>query len=326
MNLIEQAAKRLEELGRSGIDPSRTAEPVLDRRAGHADTPEKANLRSRDELLNRRAAAARAQAERELSADGAASAASSARIDLDLARLSASSIMTPDAPRSRLADEFRVIKRPLIENASRKGAGAIRNGNLIIVTSALPSEGKSFTAANLAMSIAMELDRTVLLVDADVARPSLPSMLGLPQRQGLLDLLLDDTLDVGDVLIKTNIATLSILTSGTPHPRATELLASEAMTRLLEEMAQRYPDRLIIFDSPPLLVTTEARVLASHMGQVVLVVQAERTAHADVMQALSTVEACPVKLMLLNKGRAATSGSYGYGYGYGYGYQHEYRS
>jgi exopolysaccharide/PEP-CTERM locus tyrosine autokinase len=172
------------------------------------------------------------------------------------------------------------------------------------------------------MSIAMELDRTVLLVDADVARPSLPSMLGLPPVQGLLDLLLDETLDVGDVLIKTNIATLSILSSGTPHPRATELLASEGMSRLLDEMAQRYPDRLIIFDSPPLLVTTEARVLASHMGQVVLVVQAEQTANADVMQALATIEACPIKLMMLNKGRAAAAGGYGYGYGYGYQYEH----
>jgi exopolysaccharide/PEP-CTERM locus tyrosine autokinase len=173
------------------------------------------------------------------------------------------------------------------------------------------------------MSIAMEMDRTVLLVDADVARPSLPSMLGLPPGQGLLDLLLDETLDVSDVLMKTNVETLSILPSGTPHARATELLASGAMKRLLDEMAQRYPDRLIIFDSPPLLVTTEARVLASHMGQVVLVVHAERTAHADVMQALSTIEACPIKLMMLNKGRAGVgSGNYGYGYGNGYHYEY----
>jgi exopolysaccharide/PEP-CTERM locus tyrosine autokinase len=250
--------------------------------------------------------------------------ARSRRVDLDLSQLQAASIMTPDAPRSRLADEFRVIKRPLIENASRRGAAAIRNANLIIVTSALPGEGKSFTAANLAMSIAMEMDRTVLLVDADVARPSLPTMLGLPPAQGLLDLLLDDTLDVSDVLMKTNVETLSILSSGTPHARATELLASEGMKRLLDEMAQRYSDRLIIFDSPPLLVTTEARVLASHMGQVLIVVQAEQTATADVTQALSTIEACPVKLMMLNKGRAGRSG--GYGYGYGYGYQYGYRT
>jgi len=149
-------------------------------------------------------------------------------------------------------------------------------------------------------------------------------MLGLPPARGLLDLLLDDTLDLSDVLMKTNVETLSILSSGTPHPRATELLASEAMKRLLEEMAQRYSDRLIIFDSPPLLVTTEARVLASHMGQVLLVVQAEQTASGDVTQALSTIEACPVKLMMLNKGRAGTAGDYGYGYGYGY--QYEYRT
>jgi protein-tyrosine kinase len=323
MNLIEQAAKRLEELERAGVNPIHRAEPSLEKRGAKPDIADKASSRPREDLLNRRAALARPQTDTETAvAEDVAPVAALNRIDLDLARLSASSIMTPDAPRSRLADEFRVIKRPLIENAAKKGTAGIKNGNLIIVTSALPGEGKSFTAANLAMSIAMELDRTVLLVDADVARPSLPTMLGLPARQGLLDLLLDETLDVGDVLMKTNIATLSILSSGTPHPRATELLASEAMIRLVAEMAQRYPDRLIIFDSPPLLVTTEARVLASHMGQVVLVVQAERTAHADVMQALSTVEACPIKLMMLNKGRTAASSSYGYGYGYGYQYGH----
>lgn len=325
MNLIEQAAKRLQELERAGVNPPHATEPTLARQSEAANPldPSTARARREPELRNLQPPQER-RADEELSHVEVDAIARSRRIDLDLSHLHAASIMTPDAPRSRLADEFRVIKRPLIENAARRGAATIRNGNLIIVTSALPGEGKSFTAANLAMSIAMEMDRTVLLVDADVARPSLPGMLGLPPCQGLLDLLLDDTLDVSDVLMKTNIETLSILSSGTPHPRATELLASEAMKRLLEEMAQRYSDRIIIFDSPPLLVTTEARVLASHMGQVLLVVQAEHTANADVTQALSTIEACPVKLMMLNKGRAATSGNYGYGYGYGY--QYEYRN
>jgi exopolysaccharide/PEP-CTERM locus tyrosine autokinase len=324
MNLIEQAAKRLEELERAGVRPHVT-EPTIGPSREKTDAVDPAAPRNRREPELRKL-----QPLHDVRPDShglepdLGGVPRSRRIDLDLSHLQAASIMTPDAPRSRLADEFRVIKRPLIENASRRGAAAIRNGNLIIVTSALPGEGKSFTAANLAMSIAMEMDRTVLLVDADVARPSLPAMLALPPAQGLLDLLLDDTLDVSDVLMKTNVETLSILSSGTPHPRATELLASEAMKRLLQEMAQRYSDRLIIFDSPPLLVTTEARVLASHMGQVLMVVQAEQTANADVMQALSTIESCPVKLMMLNKGRAAMSASYGYGYGYGY--QYEYRT
>jgi protein-tyrosine kinase len=321
MNLIEQAAKRLEELERAGVKAPQITEPTLAHQPNRSDGVDKAVARGRSEPELRNLPPLRDFPTRSEAADLDLEAAGrSRRVDLDLSQLHAAGIMTPDAPRSRLADEFRVIKRPLIENASR-GTG-IRNGNLIIVTSALPGEGKSFTAANLAMSIAMEMDRTVLLVDADVARPSLPRMLGLPPVQGLLDLLLDDTLDVSDVLMKTNVETLSILSSGTPHPRATELLASEAMKRLLEEMAQRYSDRLIIFDSPPLLVTTEARVLASHMGQVLMVVQAEQTASADVTQALNTIEACPIKLMMLNKGRAGMSGDYGYRYGYGYEYQY----
>ena len=125
---------------------------------------------------------------------------------------------------------------------------------------------------------------------------------------------------MSDVLMKTNIDKLTILPSGTPHARATELLASDAMRLLLEDISRRYADRIVIFDSPPLILTTEARVLATQMGQVVMVVQADKTLQADVQQALATIEACPVKMMLLNKVRAEGKGSYGYGYGYGHGY------
>ncbi len=133
-----------------------------------------------------------------------------------------------------------------------------------------------------------------------------------------MDALAGDVTDLSDVLLRTNIEKLTLLPAGMPHARATELLASEAMTQLLEQMANRYPDRIVIFDSPPLLVTTESRVLATHMGQIVMVVEAERTTHATVRQALATIENCPVKLMVLNKSRERGPGSY-YGYGYGYG-------
>lgn len=292
MSLIEQAAKRLEELRQAGVDipdappapVAREVAPVLPvTPAPVVDSP-----RSR-------------------------------HVTLDPEVLSASGIIRPDAPRSQQADEFRVIKRPLIANAMGKSAAPVTNGNLIMITSALPGEGKSFTAANLAMSIAMELDNTVMLVDADVSRPSLLRMLGLPPAPGLLDVLVDESIELPQVLLRTNIEKLSILPSGTQHERATELLASDAMVRLLGEMASRYSDRIIIFDSPPLLVTTEARVLASHMGQVVVVVKAESTTQGDVRHALAAIESCPVRLMLLNQSSAAPQGSYGYGYGYGYG-------
>jgi len=228
--------------------------------------------------------------------------------------------VTPNAPRAAIADQFRVIKRPLLANATGKGAAPVPNGNLIMVTSAMPGEGKSFTAVNLAMSIAMELDYRVLLVDADVSRPSLRKTLNLAAGPGLLDLLIDSKLQMADVLLRTNVDKLSLLLSGTPHPRATELLASDAMTVLIEELGQRYPDRIIIFDSPPLLLTTEARVLASHMGQILMVVHAEKTLRSQVLHALTTIDACPVKLLMLNQARGGDQDAYGYGYGYGFGY------
>jgi protein-tyrosine kinase len=247
----------------------------------------------------------------------------SQRIELDVPAMARAGIIAPNAARTPLADQFRVLKRPLIGNAMGKGASSIKRGNLIMVTSAVPGEGKSFTAANLAMSIAAELDHTVMLVDADVARPAIPRMLGFHAGPGLLDLL-QDRADMAGVLLRTNIEKLTILPSGTPHPRATELLASAAMSQLLDEIASRYPDRIVVFDSPPLLPTTESRVLAAQMGQVVIVVQADRTLQAHVEQALATIEACPVRLMVLNQARAAgrQTDQYGYGYGYGYGAHH----
>lgn len=245
-------------------------------------------------------------------------------IHIDLPRLAQLGMVTPDLPRSAIAEEFRLVKRPLLQNATASGPAAIANGSLIMVTSAMPGEGKSFTAINLAVSMAMELDYTVLLVDADVSRPSVLNRLGLPPERGLMDVLSGEVSDLGDVLLRTNIEKLSILPAGMPHSRATEMLASESMNRLLEQIANRYADRIVVFDSPPLLVTTEARVLATHMGQVVVVVEAESTTHGTIKQALATIESCPVKLMVLNKSRGHGVGSY-YGYGYGYGYGSEAR-
>lgn len=309
MSLIEQAAQRLEQLRQAGVDmPSppveSIAEPKVESAPAQVHRPEKSSPQAR------RAEPGVLQSPE---------MAISRRVELNLEALSAAGIIRPDAVRSQLADEYRVVKRPLIDNAMGKGAAPIKDGNLIMITSALPGEGKTFTAANLAMSIAMELDNTVMLVDADVARPSLLKVLGLPPARGLLDVLVDESIDLPQVLLRTNVEKLTILPSGTPHPRATELLASDAMVRLLEDMASRYSDRIIIFDSPPLLVTTEARTLASHMGQVVVVVKAEGTAYADVKHALATLEACPVKLMLLNQAKTSAQDAYGYGYGYGYG-------
>jgi receptor protein-tyrosine kinase len=186
-----------------------------------------------------------------------------------------------------------------------------------MVTSAVPNEGKSFVAINLALSMATEMDHTVLLVDGDVPASTVLQRLGLPPAKGIMDVLTDDELDLSDVLLETNIERLSLLPAGTPHPHATELLASAAMATLVSDLARRYPNRIVVFDSPPLLAAPEPRVLATHMGQIVLVVEADRTRRSLVQEALATVEACPVVMTVLNK--ASRSGAGGYGYGYGYG-------
>lgn len=237
----------------------------------------------------------------------------SRRFDLDLVKLAAGGFITPNAPRSQLANEFRVIKRPLLANSKAKSGAQQGRENLIMVTSASPGEGKSFTALNLAMSIAMELDNTVLLVDGDVAQPSLSRILDLPPTQGLIELLTDSRKSLQDVLLRTNVDKLTLLPAGAPHERNTELLASDAMSDLLDEIANRYPDRIIIFDSPPLLPTTESRVLATHMGQVVVVVEALKTTQQKLSQALSTIESCPVVMTMLNKAKGVGLGEY-YGY------------
>ncbi|HYD60381.1 MAG TPA: XrtA-associated tyrosine autokinase [Noviherbaspirillum sp.] len=235
------------------------------------------------------------------------------RLNIDLERLQKAGMVTPNGERTPVAEEFRFIKRPLIGKALQKGEGSIRNGNLIMVTSSLPGEGKTFCAINLAMSIAMEMDHTVLLVDADVARPSVLSTLGLHAEAGLMDLLRDDSLDMSDVMIKTNVQTLSILPAGNSQKNATELLASHSMKKLLDEIASRYPDRIVIFDSPPLLLTSEARVLAEQMGQIVMVVEAEKTTQNAVKDALRRIEACANINLVYNKGRTFVEpSSYGY--------------
>jgi receptor protein-tyrosine kinase len=128
---------------------------------------------------------------------------------------------------------------------------------MIMVTSAFPGEGKTFTAANLAMSIAMELDSRVLLVDGDVPNPALLPLLGLREARGLMDVLVSPDVALADVLLRTNVERLSLLPAGRHHRRATELLSSEAMARLIDEMSSRYPDRIVLWDAPPLLPTTE---------------------------------------------------------------------
>ncbi|WP_018141246.1 XrtA-associated tyrosine autokinase [Thioalkalivibrio sp. ALJ7] len=237
---------------------------------------------------------------------------------IDFAWLRKQGIVVPGEGRTSAAEEFRMMKRPLLNNAfGRHTAMKVPKGRLIMVTSALPGEGKTFTSTNLALSIAMEVDRTVLLVDSDVARPAIPRTMGFQADRGLMDVLTDPNLDIPDVLLRTNVEGLTVLPAGRPHGRSTEILASDAMMRLIDDLHERYDDRIILFDSPPLLATSEPGVLAHHMGQVVMVVDADTTPASSVERAMDQLQSCDVVLSMLN--RAAPSPGMGYAGGYYYG-------
>mgnify|MGYP001448653260 FL=1 len=242
---------------------------------------------------------------------------------LDLEQIRAAKLLVPDTQRSRIKEEYRHIKRPLLMNIDGKGATTSMHANLIAVTSARPGEGKTFTACNLALSIATERNRTVLLVDADVLRPSVTRTLGFEADYGLVDFLIDDQLELADVLVNTSIPSLTVLPAGSKHHLSAELLAGDNMRRLTAEMSQRYSDRIIIFDSPPLLATTEASILVSLMGQVIIVVEAERTPQSQVKEALTMLNPNQIIGFVLNKTRDVLTPNY---YGHGYGYQYAYNS
>jgi exopolysaccharide/PEP-CTERM locus tyrosine autokinase len=329
MSIIEEAAQRLAQLRKAGVDvPAREAgegSSLAEATKARAPTPERLaqalEAKCEPEMVESKPVATKPPALSKLGTTRMDSGRRSKAVEIDLQALAAAGYLTPEAQRSQLADDFRVVKRPIIRNAQGQAGTVVERANRVMVTSALPREGKSFVSLNLAMSIASEVDSTVLLVDADVANPSLMKRLRLQEGMGLLDLLTNKEMDVADVLLRTNVDKLTLLPAGTSDRRATEMLASSAMAELVEEMASRYPDRILVFDSPPLLATTEARVLATHMGQIVMVVEADQTTQVAVKQALETIENCPVVLMVLNKvAQSKVGGYYGYaGYGAGYG-------
>lgn len=242
--------------------------------------------------------------------------ARSRSLSVDLGTLRAQRIITPSEKTTMMTESFRRVKRHILANVSNPASGPRRN--LVMITSSLPGEGKTFCSVNLAISLAMEVDRTVMLVDADVENPCVPAALGIKEYmpRGFIDMIADPSLDVADVLYKTDLGKLTLLPAGSPHAHTTELLAGDATAQLLQQMAARYEDRIIIFDSAPLLVASESCALATHMGQIVLVVEAGRTTENTLKEALSRIESCNVAGVLLNKGPAST-GARQYGYGYG---------
>ena len=243
------------------------------------------------------------------------------QIAIDYERLRAMGFVVP-GDQSMIAEEIRLIKRPLLRNAFATDGRSRGHSHVIMVTSARPAEGKTFTAINLALSMASERDITVLLIDSDLAQPQVPAVLGFEADKGLADVLTDRATDMADVLIRTNIDNLSILPAGRDIPHANELFASARMAEFIDEVAKRYHDRMIIFDSPPLLARSEPSVLATHMGQVVFVVEAESTSESAVREALGLLGGHKNVGLVLNKVQSLYGGErFGQYYSKYYGYR-----
>jgi len=282
-------------------------------------TPTKEDIAYEEALAvaHRHAVTAETDPDGEAADADARAKATSQSAAIDMERLRSSGLVTSYSDRTQIAEEFRLIKRPLLIKAFADGPDAIDRGNLIMVTSSKPGEGKTFCAVSLAMSIALERDLTVLLIDADIAKPEVPSVLGVEAEKGLVDLIADDNLKLSDVLIRTDLGNLSILPAGRQHHLATELLASDKMEHFVNDIARRYPDRVIIFDSPPVLMSSIASVLAMHVGQTLFIVEAERTAQQSIDSALNLISSCKNISLLLNKvppvAKTERFGSY-YGY------------
>jgi len=304
VSIIERAVRRLKPA--EAEEAPRAAEILQESRPAPAIPP--TQDARREEEPNQRA----------VPLPRSASTTESPSDSIDLAGLEQAGMIVPDGKRTQVSEEFRVIKRTLLQNAKRRDPAAAPSANLIVVTSAFPDEGKTFSAINLAISMSLELDHSVLLVDADVAQPRRGDFLGLRPGKGLMDLLLDPGLSLKDTVIRTNVERLDVLLAGPPHRQANEILASESMSRLLDELAAQGPDRIVIFDAPPLLVTTEAGTLAHRAGQVVLVVEAGKTTQSALKSALAQLEGCRVFGLLNKSTRGLNQDVYGYSrYRYG---------
>ena len=220
----------------------------------------------------------------------------------------------PETSKDRqFADQYRRIKRPLIEKAL-SGDDAGGEPRIIVVTSAVPGDGKTFTSINLAFSMALERDISILLVDSDVAKHHITDIFGLRQRKGLLDALTDESLDPESLVVPTSTRGLAILPAGTRVEGTAELVSSNRMRHIVTTLCARNPRRILLLDSPPLLITNEGRSLVKIAGQVVLIVRAGETPRHAVQAAIDMVDEKQAGGVILNQVKVGfTEGYYGYG-------------
>jgi protein-tyrosine kinase len=240
------------------------------------------------------------------------------RIVVDPAQLRANGLLAADVEERRLAEQYRAVKRPLLRNADLRLDPPLPRGNLLMVASALPGEGKTFTCVNLCLSMARERDWTVVLVDGDCSKPHLTRLFAAENEPGLIDLLRDPALTFDALVMPTDVPGLSLLPAGSRDPRASELLGSKRMDDFCAALSAGDSGRIVVFDSSPLLVTTEAPALAANVGQVALVVRANETRQEAVLAAVEKLDPAKAIACILN--RHADGGEHSESYGhYGYG-------
>jgi protein-tyrosine kinase len=231
------------------------------------------------------------------------------RVTLDPATLRRAGYLPEEGLERRFADHYRQIKRPLIDKAF-SGDSEMR---LIVISSALPGDGKTFTSFNLALSIARERNMSALLVDADAPRARISNILGIRGERGLIDALVDESLDVESLIVQTDVAGLEVLPAGKLVESAPELISSARMKQVAGRLSARNPRQLVIIDSPPLLVSSEARALLRIPGQVVIVVRVNSTPRQAVLEAITHVDRNRLQGLILNHVTFTTAGGY-YGY------------
>jgi len=231
------------------------------------------------------------------------------RIAVNLTALRSAGYLPDEKLDRRFMEHYRRIKRPLVAQALTGGADA----RLILVSSALPGDGKTFTSINLALSMTRERDVSVLLIDADVARARISEVFGIREERGLIGALTDETVDVESLVLRTDIPGLEILPAGRAAEDATERLASSRMREVFAKLNAHNPRRLVVIDSAPLLAASEGRVLLSIPGQVVLVVRAGVTPQRAVMDSVALVDKNKLRGLVLNQAPLGSGdGKYGY--------------
>ncbi len=252
-------------------------------------------------------------------APSSAPAAASRRVvALDFAALRAEGLLPPTDQERQIARQYRRIKLPLLARAVGGEAASVANGRLILVASALPGEGKTFSTVNLALSMALERDTEVLLIDADIAKPNISQAFGLDGEPGLVDALADPDADIDALVVATSVPRLSVMPAGrVAGDTATELLGSARMKEVVARLLAAVPNRIVLFDSSPLLLTTESQVLAGVVGQVVLVVKAAVTERQAVFDAIHQLGEGKSVGVVVNQMRVAEGAGYYSGEGYG---------